>query len=91
MAGSASTSAVVEPEAVPRAHFIESVEDFLRDKTPDEAIRLLNSTYQQYKLIESKLLQRRANMMTKLPDIKQALKIVNFLIAKRDDDVCVAS
>lgn len=60
-------------------------------RTGDEAIKELNENYQNYKLIEQELQQRRARLMTKIPEIQKALAAVDMLISKQEakQEVCV--
>ena len=49
-------------------------------------VRALQERYQQYKLVEAKLLQNRVRLQAKLPDIKKALDTVKLLVERRDGD-----
>ncbi len=50
----------------------------------DEAIKELNDNYQQYKLIEQELAQRRARLLGKIPEIQKAVAAVEMLISKQE-------
>ena len=73
-----------KPMMIPVAQFIEDVESFLDGKDPDVVVRALQERYQQYKLVEAKLLQNRVRLQAKLPDIKKALDTVKLLVERRD-------
>lgn len=53
-------------------------------RSADEAIKELNSNYQQYKLIEQELRQRRARLLGKIPEIQKAVDAVDMLIRKQE-------
>lgn len=87
-------SAVGVPEpntsALPKANFIEDVGVYLQGRTADEAIQQLNEHYRRYKLEETRLLQRRVYNLSKQPEIKKTLDIVNLLIEKEGSEGEVA-
>ena len=60
-------------------------------RSADEAIKELNSNYQQYKLIEQELRQRRARLLGKIPEIQKAVDAVDMLISKQEtgQQVCL--
>lgn len=72
------------PITVPTAQFIKSVDDFLAGRSPEAAIQALDSNYRNYRLIERNLLQSKARLMGKLPDIQKAEEAVVLLIKKRE-------
>jgi hypothetical protein len=37
----------------------------------------------KYKFMETQMLQQKKNLMTKVPDIKNALDAIDFLVAKQ--------
>ena len=53
-------------------------------RSSDEALKELNSNYQQYKLIEQELRQRRARLLGKIPEIQKAVDAVDMLIRKQE-------
>ena len=57
------------------------------NKTPEEAIKQLNSEYQIYKSVESQLLHKKTRLMTKVPDLHRALDMVLLLIEKQGQEV----
>lgn len=72
------------PATIPTAKFIKNVDDFLAGSTPEAAIQILDSNYRNYKLIERNLLQSKARLMGKLPEIQKAEEAVVLLLRKRD-------
>lgn len=59
-------------------------------RNPEAAIQALDSNYRNYRLIERNLLQSKARLMGKLPEIQKAEEAVVLLLRKReaDQDVC---
>ena len=51
-------------------------------KNVDTVLETLQENLRQYRMVESSLLQRRARLMGKLPEISQALDAVQLLIRK---------
>lgn len=56
-------------------------------RSPEEAIKQLNSDYSTYKVVEQQLLHKKARLLTKVPDLKKALDMVNLLIQKDGEEV----
>jgi len=48
----------------------------------EQALKKAQAMYNQYKALEGKLMQHKANLKGKLPDIQQALDIVRHLVAQ---------
>lgn len=63
--------------------FIHDVEQWLAGREVDAAIKELQDKYSKFKMLESRLQQRRVRLMAKLPEIRKALDMVELLIAKR--------
>lgn len=53
-------------------------------KTTEEVLQLLDNNYRTYKLLERNLLQTKARLKGKLPEIEKAEEAVELLIKKRD-------
>jgi len=68
--------------SLPVAKFIEDVEQFLEGREADEVIKEMQGRYQQYKALEQRLLQRKAQLTMKIPEITKTLDAVRFLIKK---------
>ncbi|CAD7698049.1 unnamed protein product [Ostreobium quekettii] len=82
-----SSEGGADPNPVlPKAQFIEDVGEYLKGRSADDAIAGLNEHYRRYKLEESRLLQRRVYNLSKLPEVKKTLDIVNLLIQKEGGD-----
>lgn len=79
------------PEAIPKAEFIEDVGKYLEKQKAEEAIQELNENYRRLKMVESRLQQRRAYNLGKLPELKKTLGLVEMLANRVDEDqkVCV--
>ena len=43
----------------------------------------MQELYRKYKFMETQLIQQKKSLLTKIPDIKNALQAVEFLIKKR--------
>jgi protein gp37 len=71
---------------VPQAVFVEDVTELLKNRTSASVIQELGDKLQQYKLVESQLLTRRARLKSKLPELQKALDIVKLLISKEDQE-----
>lgn len=74
----------IAPTTIPTAKFIKNVESFLGGKSPETAIQILDSNYRNYKLLERNLLQTKARLTSKLPEIQKAEDAVDLLLRKRD-------
>ncbi|KAL6746805.1 prefoldin chaperone 1 [Haematococcus lacustris] len=64
---------------VPRAEFISDVAAYLQDKQADIVIQQFNEHHRKFKMVEGQMLQRKARLMSKLPEIQKALDIVTVL------------
>ena len=51
-------------------------------RTPESAIKALDADYRQYRLLENQLLQKRARLVGKLPEIQKAKNAVEMLTKK---------
>lgn len=65
---------------LPKVQFIENVSSYMGTQAADAVIQQLNETYRQYKMAESQLIQKKARLLGKLPEIQKALDIVRALI-----------
>ena len=54
-------------------------------RTPESAIKALDADYRQYRLLENQLLQKRARLVGKLPEIQKAKNAVEMLTKKAAD------
>jgi len=85
MASTDLTAPLTNSRGIPQAPFIENVEGFMQEKESDVVIKQLQEQYSKYKFMESQLSQKKFSIKTKLPDIKNALESVNFLIKKKGE------
>ncbi len=79
--------AETEQIILPRAEFIDDIESYLKGKDLNKALDDLGATRQKYKMLEQQLLQKKAQLMSKLPEIQKALDIVNTFIAKQGEEL----
>ncbi|TXT05936.1 hypothetical protein VHUM_03697 [Vanrija humicola] len=84
---SASSSKQMElnPRGIPRAPFVDNVEEYVGGKDADveSVIKKFQETSAKYRYMELNLQQRRKALLAKIPDIEQTLSVVNFLAARR--------
>jgi len=75
-----------EEGGIPPAPFIEDVEEYMRgEEGVEQALKKTQAMYNQYKALEGKLMQHKANLKGKLPDIQQALDLVRHLASRRPE------
>lgn len=67
---------------IQKAEFIEDVAAFLKGRTPETAIAELEERYRTYKMAEQQLFQKKARLLSKLPEIQKTLDTVLILIEK---------
>ena len=69
------------------AEYIEDVAAYIArfPKGTEEALQTMQSTYQQYKLLESRLTQSRQRLMMKVPDVERTLACVKKLVQRKDE------
>ncbi|OWB68250.1 hypothetical protein B5S30_g3626 [[Candida] boidinii] len=77
------------PRGIPKAKFIEKVEDFINPKTSSDAdvstfLSELETRLQQYKFMEESKRNTLRSLNTKVPDIKNNLSMVKFLKEKKE-------
>eukprot|EP00030_Apusomonadida_sp_AF-17_P004306 a509011_218.p2 GENE.a509011_218~~a509011_218.p2 ORF type:complete len:198 (-),score=93.96 a509011_218:42-608(-) len=90
MASAAASSAVVPQQQdltntrnIPQAVFIEDIEKHMKDLSADEEMGSLRELYAKYKMMETSLLNSRAMLKSKIPEIKKCLDMVRFLQSRR--------
>ncbi|KAI9354854.1 Prefoldin subunit-domain-containing protein [Zopfochytrium polystomum] len=75
------------PRGIPKAPFIDNVDTFLGAAADAEGTLLkFQEMIAKYKTMETHLLQRRAGLDSKIPEIKKTLDMVQFLITRDDSD-----
>ncbi|PIA17372.1 Prefoldin, subunit 3 [Coemansia reversa NRRL 1564] len=67
------------PRGIPKAPFVEDVDEYMKGDTPDAALRKLSETASKYKFMENSKLQQRAALEHKIPEIEKTLAIVEHL------------
>mmetsp|Transcript_20933 Transcript_20933/g.62419 ORF Transcript_20933/g.62419 Transcript_20933/m.62419 type:complete len:320 (-) Transcript_20933:121-1080(-) len=78
-----------EPEkgnkrGIPEAIFIDDVDKLCEGQDPTIQVAKLQELYNKYMYMQSSILAQRSALKTKLPDITQALEVVNHVVEKRD-------
>eukprot|EP01016_Furgasonia_blochmanni_P033798 TRINITY_DN3569_c0_g2_i4.p2 TRINITY_DN3569_c0_g2~~TRINITY_DN3569_c0_g2_i4.p2 ORF type:complete len:205 (-),score=75.47 TRINITY_DN3569_c0_g2_i4:285-899(-) len=75
------------PKKIPEALFIEDVENFVNKHGVQKIMESLQEVYSKYKLMESQLQRQKESMKQKIPEIKRALDIIEFLEKKQDEEM----
>eukprot|EP00771_Trimastix_marina_P000177 gnl/Trimastix_PCT/1186.p1 GENE.gnl/Trimastix_PCT/1186~~gnl/Trimastix_PCT/1186.p1 ORF type:complete len:214 (+),score=71.01 gnl/Trimastix_PCT/1186:26-643(+) len=70
---------------VPDALFIDNIEEHMEGKVADKVLEQLHEGYNKYKFVEMRTRQRLARIIKKIPEIKQSLDTVEYLIRTRDE------
>lgn len=79
---------------IPRAVFIENVEEFLECEPGDvpNTLRNIEEHYRKFKLMELNLVRRKGDLKNKkVPDVSSNLQLVKFLAARTDDSEPIGS
>jgi len=71
------------PRGIPKAPFIDNVEEFMKEKVPDETLKAMQDTYNKYKFMEVSLAKSKSSLKYKIPDIESTLDMVLQLKAKK--------
>ncbi|KAL0480045.1 hypothetical protein AKO1_010915 [Acrasis kona] len=84
----------VNPRGIPRAIFIDNVEQYVSSKVEDitnvEPIqRVLQDQHSKYAMMEVRLVNNRQNLKQKVPEIEKTLKAVRLLKEKYEADETV--
>ena len=76
-------SSSTNSRGIPVATFIEDVPSYLslHHTSPEALLRSLQSLYGKYKFMESQLVSQQKGLLTKLPDIRNALTSVQYILA----------
>ncbi|KAG0327478.1 hypothetical protein BGZ99_007562 [Dissophora globulifera] len=75
------------PRGIPKAPFIENVEDHVTEQEPVEIVlRKFQEAVAKYKFMEVNMLQRKRNLDTKVPEIRKTLEMVQFLQSQAEED-----
>ncbi|KAJ3114429.1 hypothetical protein HDU96_002099 [Phlyctochytrium bullatum] len=76
---------------IPKAPFIEKVEDFVAPGEVEATLRKFQEMIAKYKTMEAHLTQRKGGLETKLPELKKARDAVNFLIKRKESEEPLSS
>ncbi|CAD2100213.1 prefoldin subunit 3, putative [Plasmodium vinckei] len=68
---------------IPGARFIEHVTEFLQNKNEETILRLAKELLLKYKFMEHTFVTRQMNTEKKIPELKDALKVVNALYKRK--------
>ncbi|CEM38483.1 unnamed protein product [Vitrella brassicaformis CCMP3155] len=74
------------PKQIPKAVFIEDVEDYIGPANPLEVHRNLNELLQKYRFMEEEFGKKQRALQEKLPEIKEAITVIKFLKDRRGHD-----
>jgi prefoldin subunit 5 len=74
--------------AIPDTHaeFIEDIDAFMKGKEADSVIMAIKEKEQRYRMVEHQLLQRKAAVTRKIPDLQKALDMLEALIARAESE-----
>mmetsp|Transcript_28369 Transcript_28369/g.40060 ORF Transcript_28369/g.40060 Transcript_28369/m.40060 type:complete len:188 (-) Transcript_28369:45-608(-) len=86
----ATTQEEVAPSnarGIPKANFIENLDEFMaHQESADAALRNMQEVYSKFKFMESQLTKNKKELKTKIPDIKTTLEGVKYLAANKDKE-----
>lgn len=68
---------------IPAAQYIEDIPSYLEGRSVDETLHTMSRHLSLFQAVEQDLLQSKARMLTKVPDIQRSLKVVELLQRKR--------
>eukprot|EP00916_Digyalum_oweni_P000582 GHVL01001147.1.p1 GENE.GHVL01001147.1~~GHVL01001147.1.p1 ORF type:complete len:178 (+),score=40.13 GHVL01001147.1:58-591(+) len=71
---------------IPRAVFIENIEEFLNNEEPQKAMLQSQELLRKYQIMESSFLAQRSNLKGKQPEIVQCIEAVEYLLAKQNSE-----
>jgi len=72
---------------IPKAEFVENVEEFLKKEqhpTAEHALRDLGEMLSKYNFMDTSLQQRKAKVTSQIPEFKNALGLLKMLKAKKE-------
>ncbi|KAL2914765.1 hypothetical protein HK105_205696 [Polyrhizophydium stewartii] len=79
------------PRGIPAAPFVDDVAKFVPDGDYEGTLRKFQEMISKYRFMETHLLQRKAGLESKAPEIKKTLEMVLFLKSKEDSDEPIAT
>ncbi|KAI9144100.1 Prefoldin subunit-domain-containing protein [Paraphysoderma sedebokerense] len=77
---------IVNPRGIPKAPFVENVEKFLKGESPEITLKKFQETISKYKFMEASLANRKKSLDSKIPEIRKTLKMVDFLMTRKDSE-----
>jgi prefoldin subunit 5 len=72
------------PRGIPTAKFMDNVEEFLADVTPESALGALHELYGKYKFMEQSFEKTKQSYKMKIPDLMNTIEHVKMLIKKKE-------
>ncbi|CRG93113.1 prefoldin subunit 3, putative [Plasmodium gallinaceum] len=69
---------------IPGAKFIEHITEFLQNKNEETMLRLAKELLLKYKFMEHTFVTRQMNTEKKIPELKDALRVVNTLYKRKE-------
>ncbi|BGP19914.1 hypothetical protein JCM10213_008611 [Rhodosporidiobolus nylandii] len=81
-----TTVAETNPRGIPKAAFLEDVQEFVGgpDGDAEGALKTLQDTLAKYRFMEQSSLQRRAGLEEKVPELERTIEMVEVLIRKKE-------
>ncbi|KAL6707415.1 peptide chain release factor 1 [Coniothyrium glycines] len=75
------------PRGIPRAPFVDRVEDYVTDRSEVEGtINNFKEMISKYQFMQQNTQRRAAGLKDKIPDIQKTLETVRFLESRKEDD-----
>ncbi|KAH7085628.1 Prefoldin subunit-domain-containing protein [Paraphoma chrysanthemicola] len=83
---SSNDAAQANPRGIPRAPFVDRVEDYVTDRSEVEStINSFKEMISKYQFMQQNTQRRAAGLRDKIPDIQKTLETVRFLKSRKDD------
>ncbi|KAI6170422.1 Prefoldin subunit 3 [Aphelenchoides bicaudatus] len=75
-----SVDAQMAEQGIPKAEVVEDVADYLKSKNQslEDAQRFIEDRYHKYKTVENSMNERRARLVSNLPDFNRALEHIKL-------------
>eukprot|EP00842_Homolaphlyctis_polyrhiza_P004404 jgi/Hompol1/4965/HPOL_004056-RA len=81
-----SSTVASNPRGIPTAPFVDKVEKFIPDGDYEGTLRKFQEMVQKYRFMESHLLQRKAGLESKIPEIRKTKDMVKYLVDNQDSE-----
>lgn len=83
----ASDEGSANPRGIPKAPFVDRVEDYVTDRSEVEGtINNFKEMISKYQFMQQNTQRRAAGLKDKIPDIQKTLETVRFLKSRKDDN-----